>query len=108
MLTKILAASVLTVGLATAAMAQSAGGSGGTNSGGGSGQTVTIDPKTPATSPDQAAPDTSITTGSTTGGDMNSNADKNCPNGPQSAQGDANSTNAGNIGPTVNDKNCGK
>jgi len=38
-------------------------------------------------------------------GDMNSNADKNCPTNPQGAQTDAN----GNAtAPTVNDKNCGK
>ena len=108
MLIKILAASALTIGLATAAMAQTAGNANGNNGAGGSGQTITVDPRTPATSPDQASPDTSTTTGSTTGGDMNSNADKNCPNGPQTAQGDANGTNAGNIGPTVNDNNCGK
>ena len=106
MLTRILAASALTIGLATAAMAQTAGTAG--NNGGGSGQTITIDPKTPANpSPDQAAPDTG-TTGSVTGGDMNSNADKNCSNSPQGAQGDANSTTAGTMQPNVNDKNCGK
>ena len=103
MLTRIFAASALTLGLATAAMAQTASS---TDGAGGSGQTITVDPKTPATSPDQAAPDTS-TTGSTTGGDMNSNADKNCPNSPQGAEGDANSTTAGTMAPNVNGKNCG-
>jgi hypothetical protein len=106
MLTRILAASALTIGLAAAAMAQTAGTAG--NNGGGSGQTITIDPKTPANpSPDQAAPDTG-TTGSVTGGDMNSNADKNCPNSPQGAVGDANNSTAGTMQPNVNDKNCGK
>ena len=65
MLTKLLAASALTVGLATAAMAQNTGGAGndGTT---GSGQIVTVNPTTPAQpSPDQASPDTG-TTGSTT------------------------------------------
>jgi hypothetical protein len=38
-------------------------------------------------------------------GDMNSNADQNCPTNPQGAQTDAN----GNAtAPTVNDNNCGK
>jgi len=103
MLTKILAASALTIGLATAAMAQSAGTAGNN----GSGQTITTEPRTPATTPDQAAPDTSPT-GSITGGDMNSNADKNCPNSPQGAQGDANSPTASTMQPNVNDNNCGK
>ncbi len=103
MLTRILAASALTLGLAAGAMAQTANSTSGS---GGSGQSVTIEPKTPATTPDQQAPDTA-TTGSTTTGDMNSNADKNCPNSPQGAQGDANSTTAGTMAPNVNDKNCG-
>lgn len=47
MLMKILAASALTIGLATSAMAQSAGGNG-ANNGPGSGQSVTVDPNTPA------------------------------------------------------------
>jgi hypothetical protein len=106
MLTRILAASALTIGLATAAMAQSAGTAG--NDGSGSGQTITVDPKTPANpSPDQASPDTG-TTGSITGGDMNSNADKNCANSPQGAQGDANNSTASTMQPNVNDNNCGK
>jgi len=105
MLTKILAASALTIGLATAAMAQTANS---TDSTGGSGQTITVDPRTPATPPpDQMVPDTG-TTGSITGGDMNSNADKNCPNSPQGAQGDANNTTASTVQPNVNDKHCGK
>jgi hypothetical protein len=104
MLTKLLAASALTIGLATTVMAGGAGNDGTT----GSGQSITVDPTTPAQpSPDQASPDTG-TTGSTTTGDMNSNADKNCPTTPQGAQGDANSTAAGTTSPTVNDNNCGK
>ncbi|TPL00274.1 MULTISPECIES: hypothetical protein [unclassified Mesorhizobium] len=107
MLTKILAASALTIGLATAAMGQTAGTAG--NEGGGSGQTITVDPKTPASPPpDQAGPPDTGTTGSVTGGDMNSNADKNCPNSPQGAVGDANNSTAGTMQPNVNDKNCGK
>jgi len=108
MLTRILAASALTIGLATAAMAQSAGTTTGNDGTAGSGQSITVNPTTPANpSPDQAAPDTG-TTGSVTGGDMNSNADKNCPNSPQGAQGDANTTAAGTMQPNVNDNNCGK
>ncbi|MDX8534307.1 hypothetical protein RFM41_24595 [Mesorhizobium sp. VK25A] len=106
MLTKILAASALTIGLATAAMGQAAGTAG---NDGGSGQTITVDPKTPATPPaDQMAPPDMGTTGSISGGDMNSNADKNCPNSPQGSVGDANNSTAGTMAPNVNDKNCGK
>ena len=97
----------LVLGLATAAMAQSAGTTTGNNGTSGSGQSITVNPTTPANpSPDQASPDTG-TTGSVTGGDMNSNADKNCPDTPQGAQGDA-STAAGTMQPNVNDNNCGK
>ncbi|WP_296743442.1 hypothetical protein [Mesorhizobium sp.] len=109
MLTKILAASALTLGLATAAMAQSMD----NTAMGGSGQSVTVDPKTPANpSPDEMAPDMS-TTGSITGGPvyndgMNSNADRNCAPGPQGAQPDANNLSPGTTAPTVNDNNCGK
>ncbi|RAZ90414.1 hypothetical protein DPM33_12875 [Mesorhizobium hawassense] len=107
MLTRILAASALTIGLATAALAQTAGTTG-NDGAGGSGQSITVEPRTPAaTPPDQMAPDTG-TTGSITGGDMNSNADKNCPNSPQGAQGNANNTTATTVQPNVNDKNCGK
>ena len=109
MFMKILAASALTIGLATSAMAQSAGDNGA--NGGGSGQSVTVDPKTPA-SPNPVDPDTVDpgTTNSTTGtaGDMNSNADQNCPASPQGAQADANGTSPGATSPTVNDNNCGK
>ncbi|SFP35216.1 hypothetical protein SAMN03159463_04062 [Mesorhizobium sp. NFR06] len=108
MLKTTLAASVLTVGLATAALAQSAGhmGSGnstGSSSGTGSGQTV-------VPNPDAVDPGT---TGSIYGGPlsdygMNSNADRNCPASPQGAQPDANHLSPGTAAPTVNDKNCGK
>ncbi|WP_214470004.1 hypothetical protein [Mesorhizobium sp. dw_380] len=99
MFMKILAASALAIGLATSAMAQS-NSANGTD---GSGRSVTVDPNTPA-SPNTVDP---AVTNSTTGtpGDMNSNADKNCPTNPQGAQPDAN----GNAtAPSVNDKNCGK
>lgn len=104
MFMKILAASAFTVALATSAMAQSAG----TNNanGGGNGQSVTVDPNTPA-SPNTVDPSV---TNSTTGmpGSMNSNADQNCPSGPQGAQADANGISPGTTAPTVNDNNCGK
>ena len=109
MLKTILAASALTIGLATVAMAGSAGhmgsgmGSGSTkDTSGGSGQVVpnsdTVDPGT---------------TGSIYGGPpsydgMNSNADRNCAPGPQGAQPDASNLSPGTAAPTVNDKNCGK
>ncbi|AZO24416.1 MAG: hypothetical protein E5W38_15430 [Mesorhizobium sp.] len=104
----ILAASALTIGLATAAMAQSAGhmGSGNANdtTGIGSGQTVIPNP------------DNNIdtgTTGSIYGGPayddgMNSNADRNCAPGPQGAQPDASNLSSGTTAPTVNDNHCGK
>jgi hypothetical protein len=98
MFMKILAASAFTVALATSAMAQSAGADGT-----GSGKSVTVDPVTPA-SPNTVDPAATNST-TTTPGDMNSNADQNCPTNPQGAQSDAN----GNAtAPTVNDKNCGK
>ncbi|RWA66126.1 hypothetical protein EN836_26620 [Mesorhizobium sp. M1C.F.Ca.ET.193.01.1.1] len=111
MLIKILAASALTLGLATAAVAESAGGTSG------SGQSVTVEPRTPANSPpDQMMPDDmSIdmgTTGSIYGGPtydgMNSNADRNCPASPQGAQPDANNLSPGTASPSVNDNHCGK
>ncbi|MDX8515530.1 MULTISPECIES: hypothetical protein [Mesorhizobium] len=102
----ILAASALTIGLATGAMAQDAGhmGSGATNdTTGGSGQTV-------VPNSDNVDPST---TGSIYGGPayddgMNSNADRNCAPGPQGAQPDASNLSPGTTAPTVNDKNCGK
>ncbi|RVD17371.1 MAG: hypothetical protein EOS73_20020 [Mesorhizobium sp.] len=109
MFMKILAASVLTIGLAASAMAQSAGSN--NANGSGSGKSVTVEPNTPA-SPNTVEPDTVDpgTTNSTTGtvGDMNSNADQNCPASPQGAQADANGTSPGTTSPTVNDNNCGK
>ncbi|WP_407067772.1 MULTISPECIES: hypothetical protein [Mesorhizobium] len=106
---KILAASALTIGLATSAMAQSADDNGA--NGGGSGKSVTVEPNTPA-SPNTVEPDTVDPgiTNSTTGmpDGMNSNADENCPAGPQGAQPDANGTSPGTASPTVNDNHCGK
>lgn len=100
MFMKILAASAFTVALATSAMAQSASG---TDGSGGSGKSVTVEPSTPA-SPNTVDPATTNST-AIAPGDMNSNADRNCPNNPQGAQTDAN----GNAtAPTVNDNNCGK
>ncbi|RWM37173.1 hypothetical protein [Mesorhizobium sp.] len=102
----ILAASALTIGLATAAMAQSAGhmGSGSTSdTTGGSSQTI-------VPNPDTVDPGTtgSITGGPTYDDGMNSNADRNCAPGPQGAQPDAGSLSPGTTAPTVNDNHCGK
>ncbi|MEI9407914.1 hypothetical protein [Mesorhizobium salmacidum] len=102
MLMKILAASAFTIAFATSAMAQSNSATRADRPGG-SVKSVTVDPATPA-SPNTIDPGA---TNSTTiaPGDMNSNADQNCPNNPQGAQTDAN----GNAtAPTVNDSNCGK
>ncbi|RWD52327.1 MAG: hypothetical protein E5V89_24585 [Mesorhizobium sp.] len=118
MLIKILAASALTLGLATGAVAESAGNGGAA----GSGQSVTVEPRTPANSPpDQMMPDDMSldmgTTGSIYGGPtydgptydgMNSNADRNCPASPQGAQPDANNLSPGTASPSVNDNHCGK
>lgn len=101
MLTRILAASALTIGLATAAIAQNASG---TDNSGGSGQPVTVDPATPA----NPAPDEGTTGSTTTTDGMNSNADQNCANSPQGAQPDASNLSPGTASPTVNDNNCGK
>ena len=102
MFMKILAASAFTVALATSAMAQS-NSANGTDGSGGSSKTITVDPSTPA-SPNTVDPAATNST-TTAPGDMNSNADKNCPTNPQGAQTDAN----GNAtAPTVNDNNCGK
>ncbi|MER9297881.1 hypothetical protein NKI38_15500 [Mesorhizobium sp. M0621] len=111
MFMKILAASALTIGLAMSAMAQSAGSNNASGDGAGSGKSVTVEPNTPA-SPNTVRPgavDLGITN-STTGmpGDMNSNADRNCPASPQGAQPDATHTSPGTSVPTVNDNHCGK
>ncbi|MER9306587.1 hypothetical protein NKJ06_22925 [Mesorhizobium sp. M0293] len=108
MFMKILAASALTIGLATSAMAQSAGSNNANGDGVGSGKSVTVEPNTPA-SPNTVSPgtvDLGITNSTT--GDMNSNADRNCPAGPQGAQPDATHTSPGTSVPTVNDNHCGK
>ncbi|CDX27262.1 conserved exported hypothetical protein [Mesorhizobium sp. ORS 3324] len=111
MLKTILAASALTIGLATAAMAQSSGHMGsGMSSGSSSGSTSdTTGGNSQTVVPNTVDPGT---TGSITGGptydNMNSNADRNCAAGPQGAQPDASNLSPGTTAPTVNDKNCGK
>ncbi|AMY01285.1 hypothetical protein AB0V79_01900 [Mesorhizobium ciceri] len=105
MFMKILAASALTIGLATSAMAQSNGTSG-TDGSGGSGKSVTVDPNTPA-SPNTVDPGTTNSTTAAPGA-TNSNADENCPAHPQGAQPDASGTSPGTTAPTVNDNHCGK
>ena len=102
MFMKILAASAFTVALATSAMAQS-NTANGMDGSGGSGHSVTVDPSTPA-SPNTVDP--AITNSTTIApGDMNSNADRNCPTNPQGAQSDANGNDTAT---TENDNNCGK
>ncbi|TIQ29536.1 MAG: hypothetical protein E5X48_13370 [Mesorhizobium sp.] len=107
MLKTILAASALTIGLATAAMAQNAGhmgsGSGTNDTTGGGSQTVV--PNSDSVDPGTTG---SITGGPLLNGEMNSNADRNCAVGPQGAQPDASNLSPGTSAPTVNDKNCGK
>ncbi|MER9416770.1 hypothetical protein NKI95_12420 [Mesorhizobium sp. M0306] len=99
MLTKILTASILAAGLATAAMAQNAGSD---NNAPGSEKSIVVQPK-----PNGIDPGTTSSTMGTTGA-MNSNADENCPATPQGAQPDASNKPAGTVSPTVNDNNCGK
>ncbi|WFP61485.1 MULTISPECIES: hypothetical protein [unclassified Mesorhizobium] len=111
MLKTILAASALTIGLATAAMAQNAGHMGsGTSSSTGSGNSNGTYSSGQTVAPDTVDPGTtgSITGGPTYDDGMNSNADRNCAAGPQGAQPDASNLSPGTTAPTVNDKNCGK
>ena len=98
MFMKILAASALTVGLATSAMAQSA-------DGGGSGKSVVVTPD-PA-DPNAVDPSATYSTNGMNGA-LNSNADENCAASPQGAQPDANAKPPGTVSPTVNDNHCGK
>ena len=107
MLRTILAASALTIGLATAAMAQNAGSM---DNGGmaGSGQSVTVDPATPANPGVDESTTGSIYGGPAYNDGMNSNADRNCAPGPQGAQPDANHLSPGSGTPAVNDNHCGK
>ncbi|UCI07209.1 hypothetical protein [Mesorhizobium sp. B1-1-8] len=107
MLTKILAASALTIGLATAALAQDAS-TYNPNSGTTSevhhprhhARRVVVDPN----------PTSSIGITGTSSDYMNSNADQNCPAGPQGASADI--PNASGRPPkaptTVNGRHCGQ
>lgn len=109
MLMKILAASVLAAGPATSAMAQNASDPD-ADMGTGSDRSVVTDPA--PIDPNMADP-TAVdygTTGSIMGAPdgWNSNADQNCPIGPQGAQPDATNKVAGTVSPTVNDNHCGK
>lgn len=105
MLMKILAASLLAAGLATSAMAQNA-----TDMGTGSGRSVVTDPA--PIDPNLAEPnpvDYGVTGSIIAGPDgLNSNADRNCPIGPQGAMPDATNKAPGTVSPTVNDNHCGK
>ncbi|MDX8482665.1 hypothetical protein RFN28_30030 [Mesorhizobium sp. VK24D] len=110
MLKTILAASVLTIGLATAAMAAGAGHMGSGTSSGSTSDTTGGTSQTVVPNPDSVDPGTtgSITGSPAVNNEMNSNADRNCAAGPQGAQPDASNLSPGTTAPTVNDKNCGK
>ncbi|MER8831057.1 hypothetical protein NKH62_31675 [Mesorhizobium sp. M0988] len=109
MLMKILAASVLAAGLATSAMAQNVSDPN-ADIDTGSDRSVVIDPA--PVDPDLAdrnAVDPGITGSIIAGPDgLNSNADRNCPIGPQGAMPDATNKAPGTVSPTVNDNHCGK
>ena len=105
MFMKILAASALTIGLATSAMAQSTGGASAGNDTSGSGKSVVVTPN-PA-DPNAVDPSATYSTDGTNGA-MNSNADENCAASPQGAQPDASTKSPGTVSPTVNDNHCGK
>ncbi|WIW56614.1 hypothetical protein LRP31_16320 [Mesorhizobium mediterraneum] len=109
MLTKILAASLLAAGLATSAMAQNASDPD-ADMGTGSDRSVVTDPA--PIDPNLAEPNTvdpGITGSIIAGPDgLNSNADQNCPIGPQGAMPDATNKAPGTVSPTVNDNHCGK
>jgi hypothetical protein len=108
MLRKILAASVLAAGLATSVMAQDASDPS-ADMGTGSDRSVVTDPA--PINPNRADPNVVDygTTGSIMGPEgLNSNADQNCPLGPQGAMPDATNKAPGTVSPTVNDNHCGK
>jgi hypothetical protein len=101
MLAKIMTASVLAIGLATAAMAQTAG------SGNGTGDNMNSQSDTTGSGKQLVDPTGTNSTNAGQAGDMNSqnsNADKNCANTPQGAQGATSNM----AGANVNDNNCGK
>ncbi|RWH73891.1 MAG: hypothetical protein EOQ86_25295 [Mesorhizobium sp.] len=109
MLTKILAASVLAAGLATSAMAQIASDPD-AEMGTGSDRSVVIDPAPidPNLADEPDVVDRLITGSIIAGPDgTNSNADRNCPIGPQGAMPDATHRAPGTVSPTVNDRHCG-
>ncbi|TPK90316.1 hypothetical protein FJ934_16205 [Mesorhizobium sp. B2-4-12] len=107
MLTKILAASALTIGLATAALAQDAGAYN-ANTGATSGthqprhhaRRVLVDPSTTS----------SIGIVGTSSDYMNSNADQNCPAGPQGANPETPNASGRppKAPPSVNGHHCGQ
>jgi hypothetical protein len=106
---KILAASVLAAGLATSAMAQNASDRG-VGNGTGSDRSVVVDPApTDPNLADPTAVDYGITGSIIAGPDgLNSNADRNCPMGPQGAMPDATNKAPGTVSSTVNDRHCGQ
>ena len=106
MIMKILAASVLVLGLGASAMAQNAGdGMAGSGVSDGSGKSIVVDPNDPnAVDPNATY---SIDDMSNPYG-TSSAPDQNCAASPQGGQPDANGTSPGTISPTVNDNHCGK
>ncbi|RWK38379.1 hypothetical protein [Mesorhizobium sp.] len=112
MLTKLLAASVFAAGLATSAMAQTmADPDPEADMDTGSNRSVVIDPApTDPNLPDRDVVIDRGITGSILAGPtgLNSNADRNCPAGPQGAMPDATHRSPGTVSPTVNDRYCGQ
>jgi hypothetical protein len=109
MLTKILAASALIIGLATAALAQDAGADNA------AGATSGAHHHRRHAAKAVGAPDPNTTYSIGGGGmspnSMNSNADQNCPAGPQGASPDAPNASGrphGRTATTVNGHHCGQ
>ncbi|RJT36331.1 hypothetical protein D3227_19665 [Mesorhizobium waimense] len=106
MIMKILAASVLTLGLGASAMAQNADeGMAGSGVNDGSGKSVVVDPNDPnAVDPNATYSIDGISNPYGT----SSTPDQNCSASPQGAQPDASGKSPGTTSPTVNDNHCGK
>ncbi|RVD72515.1 MAG: hypothetical protein E5V62_15485 [Mesorhizobium sp.] len=110
---RILAAAMLTLGLGTSAMAQTAGDTAGSGMVDGSGKSVVVDPNGPNTvdlnDPDAVDPTPTYSIdGMASPYATSPTPDQNCPVGPQGAQPDASGTSPGASAPTVNDNHCGK
>ncbi|AZO47729.1 MAG: hypothetical protein EOS58_27015 [Mesorhizobium sp.] len=109
---RILAATMLTLGLGTSAMAQTAGDTAGSGMVDGSGKSVVVDPTGPNTvdlnDPDAVDPTPTYSIDGMATYATSPTPDQNCPVGPQGAQPDASGTSPGTSAPTVNDNHCGK